>query len=555
MPGEKPRLFLGALLCCLCLGFFLPGCKAAVNAPRLSGAPVRVDDVTMDTITLSWDPAAGPYPIKYRILDVTPKQYRAVLKKSGKRGGIPAIDDSIVHEKESGKLDGIPLAQTGGYLTFVDGMDINETRAVLKNLWHDSGYSILVLAVGPDYVYSAYPELSVRTLTVEAEAAKKEADKEARIQNLIAEYGRITAGMDSGSRALNDAGYREYERGRYWEAAKLFSASIVFDAANILPHYNLACTLALLREEGQEVDLWEIEHELNICFSLDPAPAGRPADWILSRVREDSDLDAIRDMKFFRAVASYGHSRLYSEVYADQQAWLCGGSWFGGPDIFSFYMDRTFSFTVQSEYGMRGSGSWGLEGQICDDGFYISFDHDEFLAESGRDGSWYAVPGPKHARLKASEMILEVWWKEDENSLKWWEEPGERYQQTASVLWSAVEENAAAKAAGFLRAGYPVNQRYEYSYSGDDSILTPALENKNTAMIRLLAGYGLPVLPKLLPALYDLDPDLWAAVIYRTVKTENASAADLIRKTGANKKSPAPQYYAPEGRGIKPKRE
>jgi hypothetical protein len=511
----------GALICCLGAGFFLPGCKADIaTAPRLSGAPVRIEDITMDTITLSWDPAEGPYPVKYRVLDAREEQaYQAILKNAGKTGGIPAIEDYKIDEKESGYLDGHTVAHIGDYWTFVNGMDISETRVVLKNLSPDFGYYIVVLALNPSYTYSVYPQLSFKTLTMEEDAAKKAAAEAARIRGLAAEYERITAGMDSESRALNDAGYREYEQGRYREAAKLFRAAIVFDAGNILPHYNLACVLALLRGKGEEVDLSEIENELKICFSLDPALSGRPADWILARIREDGDLDSIRDMEFFRAIASYDHSRLYSKAYEDKRAWLCGGPWVGGADIFTFQPDRTFSFTVEFEYGMRGSGKWRPDGGD-ENGFYISFYEDEFLAESGMDGSWYYVSSPDRAYLNLSEMSLSVWWEETEQIYR---------QRDASLLWSAVEENAAAEAAGFLRAGYPVNQRrFEYWESGGDSILTPALANKNAAMIRLLAGYGLTTPPELLPALHALDPELGAAVIYRAVKTENAPAAELL---------------------------
>ena len=156
---------------------------------------------------------------------------------------------------------------------------------------------------------------------------------------------------------------------------------------------------------------------------------------------------------------------------------------------------------------------------VEDNGFFISFSNDEFFAESGMDGGWHETPGPRITYLNASEMRLLAWWKGTAQSYR---------QRDASVLWSAVEENDAAAVAGFLRAGYPVNQRYEYPCPGDDSILPPALANKNKAMIRLLAGYGLRVSPELLPALYELDMELWATLLYRAVKNENASALELI---------------------------
>ena len=53
---------------------------------------------------------------------------------------------------------------------------------------------------------------------------------------------------------LNTAGFRCYKEKKYGEAALLFGGATMVDDKLALAHYNLACTLALLRKENKVCD-------------------------------------------------------------------------------------------------------------------------------------------------------------------------------------------------------------------------------------------------------------------------------------------------------------
>ena len=88
---------------------------------------------------------------------------------------------------------------------------------------------------------------------------------------------------------LNTAGYRCYKEKKYAEAASLFGAAAAADDDLALAHYNLACTLALLRREHKVCDndayLERILEHLERAIALD---AGRR-----ERMQSDSDLDEL----------------------------------------------------------------------------------------------------------------------------------------------------------------------------------------------------------------------------------------------------------------------
>ena len=89
---------------------------------------------------------------------------------------------------------------------------------------------------------------------------------------------------------LNTAGFRCYNEKNYGAAHDLFKASVANDDAYALAHYNLACTLALLRRSNQICDyqayLDDVLHHLERAVALDP----RRRD----RMRTDKDLTEAR---------------------------------------------------------------------------------------------------------------------------------------------------------------------------------------------------------------------------------------------------------------------
>lgn len=95
---------------------------------------------------------------------------------------------------------------------------------------------------------------------------------------------------------LNTAGFRCYQAGKLTDALHLFTLAVRENDRHALAHYNLACTLALLRragsvcEHGATVDV--ILRHLERAVSLD---AGRKR-----RMREDDDLADVRSSIRYR---------------------------------------------------------------------------------------------------------------------------------------------------------------------------------------------------------------------------------------------------------------
>jgi tetratricopeptide (TPR) repeat protein len=93
------------------------------------------------------------------------------------------------------------------------------------------------------------------------------------------------------ARALNTAGFRLYQAGKYPEALEKFQAAAQADPQHALAHYNVAATLGVLRKQGSVCDYNAyretiLEH-LTLAVKLDPKR--------LKRAKEDADLEPIRD--------------------------------------------------------------------------------------------------------------------------------------------------------------------------------------------------------------------------------------------------------------------
>lgn len=150
--------------------------------------------------------------------------------------------------------------------------------------------------------------------------------------------------------ALNTEGYHEYEKGNYIEAINLFQQAIIADASYILPHYNLACTYALLYEKGLFTDLDEIRDELQICLVLDATKANRDNDWIYESLNNDSDLDSIRNEDFFSELFDLDRSFTASPNFDIDL--LLSGVWKNSMiTTITFNEDKTFEMSEEFEYG------------------------------------------------------------------------------------------------------------------------------------------------------------------------------------------------------------
>jgi hypothetical protein len=244
------------------LSLFFPGCKA--EAPVLPGTAPQAVEVKSDEITLSWDPAVLEeyYEVRYRVIRVEDEAaYQKLAAGAGK------------WVAKTGRVRSDFLFYTG------------KTTTTLDLLMPGEEILVAVLAVsGETYAYSVYPLLKVRTLTVEEESQRRndrllQADrvlKYPQIPNAITRmeypeyhsfiyrYERmrdeqldlLEASIEqyglkvdmANSQSLNSAGYGLYEKKDYAGAARFFREAAYADPSNVYPHYNLACTLSLIRD-------------------------------------------------------------------------------------------------------------------------------------------------------------------------------------------------------------------------------------------------------------------------------------------------------------------
>lgn len=107
------------------------------------------------------------------------------------------------------------------------------------------------------------------------------------------------AGATGDAQALNVAGMRCYDRGELGVAARHFRAALEKDPAHVLAHYNLACTLSLLRAKGEicpnDAYVGEILTHLRESVRLDERRR--------ARLVADSDLESVHHTLGYLALA------------------------------------------------------------------------------------------------------------------------------------------------------------------------------------------------------------------------------------------------------------
>jgi hypothetical protein len=244
--------------------FFLSGCKAVV--PKIPEAPPRAVAISAHEISLAWEPAVLEGPVRYWIFPMEVEYfhgYESLEDYAGKRNAEKAV--SRMNKEET-----------------------RETSTTLDGLISGTEYYITIAAVNErNMAYSLYPRLEVSTKTLEAqrEADARRAEDALRAASII-KYPRVpkaAAMMEypeyhsfiyryermrddqlplleesvkkhglnvdiANSQSLNSAGYGLYEKKDYAEAVRFFREAAYVYPANVYAHYNLACTLSLLRD-------------------------------------------------------------------------------------------------------------------------------------------------------------------------------------------------------------------------------------------------------------------------------------------------------------------
>lgn len=117
--------------------------------------------------------------------------------------------------------------------------------------------------------------------------------------------------VDERSSLLNNEGMRRYKAKDYEAAARLFRDAIEADPDRPLPHYNLACTLALLRAAGKQCEtdasVTELVSHLEDAIRLDKDRRAKAA--------KDRDFDSVRNrFAFQRALGLTSHDDAHART-------------------------------------------------------------------------------------------------------------------------------------------------------------------------------------------------------------------------------------------------
>lgn len=132
----------------------------------------------------------------------------------------------------------------------------------------------------------------------------------------------IDGALAQSAKDLNTQGYRLYQKGKFPEALAYFRRAVADDPDYALGHYNLACTLGVLRKQGPETicryDAYKsvILDQIEEAVRLDLATR--------DKMQTDPDLDPVRDtVRYLRLV---GYSPTDEQ---DVGPILVSVSWFG----------------------------------------------------------------------------------------------------------------------------------------------------------------------------------------------------------------------------------
>ncbi len=330
------------------------------------------------------------------------------------------------------------------------------------------------------------------------EVVEKDLPAEKSARNKIVIQPASSQMMSAWAEQLNSEGMNLYNKGDLQDAARLFKQSILADANYILPHYNLACVLNLLRNAGKAVDVKEIYDELTICLNLDAEKAKMPVDWIYSRLKEDADLDTLRGNEDYNKLLNYKIKNMNNK-----EKWFLGSWVNSGVVYFDFKADHTFTWSISFENSGSGSGRWKLNEATGE----LTIDCDKFVEDDFKDGGRNEVNPPSGGRFDAKKMELTIDWGEGQQI----------YKQDYTALIRAVEDGDCGAVLQLAKSGYDILRPIGEGM-GPGSTMVYAIETKRAAMIRLLIGLGLSLKGDELTSLEKTDPEIFSLIINRNIK-------------------------------------
>jgi tetratricopeptide (TPR) repeat protein len=180
---------------------------------------------------------------------------------------------------------------------------------------------------------------------------------------------------------LNSLGFAQYKKGNYKEALNYFRQSFAADTTYHFPHYNFACTAAILlaKDRCMHIDL------LDETFAhLEKTVALKPR--YRKKMEKDADLDALRRYLRFYLIAGYSPDK-----EKDLRKILTSLTWYGPvpgtfppSPILEFKTDGTCRIGFFTIAGEADPGYEYVNGQFKLKGKTIEF---EMEREIGDDGS------------------------------------------------------------------------------------------------------------------------------------------------------------------------
>lgn len=137
------------------------------------------------------------------------------------------------------------------------------------------------------------------------------------------------------ARKLNSKGFRLYKQGKFQEAIEKFREAVKAGPKYALGHYNLAATMALLRDKKPcEYEAGEILEHLAEAVSLDKRRR--------KRMRKDADFDSVRETFEYQIIngLSLGKSSHVKKILMTVEEWYGPSPGVRGPIGTLLFMDN-----------------------------------------------------------------------------------------------------------------------------------------------------------------------------------------------------------------------
>lgn len=309
----------------------------------------------------------------------------------------------------------------------------------------------------------------------------------------------------------NNKGFEAYEQQDYKLAEECFRLSILFDSTYILPHYNLACVLNILRDNGEDIDIDVIISELIVALNLDPSAAQRTKDWLYSRLRDDPDLYSLHEENVYKSLFYYKVPVGLDNI----EEWILDSTWKKETSIVGYYFHDNYEYSegVSQEGGYSLTGNWKYNKDqsviLLENLFYVPDD----LTGDGVDRRRHLPP--QTLIFYPYEMRIH----EPHEPLEYMEGDFFLVIPDTNIFYQSIEDRNYGNIIQLVKSGFPVNY---YDYDNylflDCSPLMTAFENDDICMLQLLIGYGVEIYPKMVEKISAKYPELYKLVL---MKEEN----------------------------------